>query len=151
MNKQSENDQCVISYRLLKLLQWLAEHEQEALKQLMIRSLKSGLFLDWHTAEKKRDILEAELKETVVGYFSLLEILLEEALEESDRFDTLKRKLIPALDRIDASFWDSATVASSVEKIISKSSGESAGEGTKQVVFKELLKRWKPEKKSFIN
>ena len=150
MNNQFENSQCVISYRLLKLLQWLVEHEQEGLKALIVRSIHAGVNI---TPEKSlsNDIeLESELQQSVVDYFSLLEILLSEVVDEDGLKQTMQRQLIPALDRIDSSFCDSATVASSIDKIVSRPIPHSK-EMVKQVVFKELLKRWKPAKKPSIN
>ena len=62
----------------------------------------------------------------------------------------MQRQLVPALDRIDNSFCDSETVASTVEKVVAKPVVYSK-EVMKQIVFKELLKRWKPAKKPFTH
>ncbi len=150
MNNQFENSQCVISYRLLKLLQWLVEHEQEGLKALVVKSIYAGVDLISEKAVSHERELEDELQQSVVDYFSLLEILVSEVIDEDDLRQTIQRQLVPALDRIDNSFCDSETVASTVEKVVSKPVVYSK-EVMKQVVFKELLKRWKPIKKSFAH
>ena len=150
MNNQFENSQCVISYRLLKLLQWLVEHEQEGLKDLITRSIHAGVDLVSEKTVSHERELEDELQQSVVDYFSLLEILVSEVIDEDDLRQTMQRQLVPALDRIDNSFCDSETVASTVEKVVAKPVVYSK-EVMKQVVFKELLKRWKPAKKPFTH
>lgn len=152
MNNDLENGHCVISYRLLRLLQWIIEHDQEGLKKLISQAVKNGLPLHAEKVMKKNDTLDLELQQSIIDYFSLLEILIGEVAHEYENAYDLQRKLVPSLERVDTNFCDAATVASSLESITSKQlSPLKEKDVIKQVVFKELLKRWKPVKKSFVH
>lgn len=150
MNDQFGHNQCTISYRLLKLLQWLVEYEQEPLKKLIIKALAHGLDTSDNIAlaTKQQSDLEEELQQSVVDFFALLETLLAEVVHEESVKQTMQRQLIPALDQIDSSLCDSATLASSIAKATSSNKPQ---ENIKQVLFKELLKRWKPHKKPYAH
>lgn len=149
MPDKFDNSQCAISYRLLKLLQWLAENEPEAIKKLIAKAVQQGLDTDATPASSKEDHLENELQESIVDFFSLMEALLSEVLHEDELKQTMQRQLIPALDHIDGSICDTATVASSIAKATSNFDNNS--ENIKQILFKELLKRWKPSKKPYAH
>jgi hypothetical protein len=145
-------NQCILSYRLLKLLQWLLEHEQESLKKIIAKAYSHGVVLDTLNGDDSLgdQFLEEELHETVIDYFGLLEILLSEVVEEDTERARINRKLLPALDKIDNSFCDKATVVSTVQKVSSSRSHGSQAM-TKELLFKELLKQWKPIKKDYAH
>lgn len=149
MSERLNNNQCAISYRLLKLLQWLAENEQEELKKLITKAVTQGLNTCSTVITATEDNLEHELQESIVDFFALMETLLSEIAHEDELKQAMQRQLIPALDHIDSSICDTATVASSVAKATSNFDDNS--ENIKQILFKELLKRWKPSKKPYAH
>jgi hypothetical protein len=154
-DSSNNNNQFVISYELLCLLRWLTEHDAERLKKIISRAVVIGLkdellkmehFFDKH----KKDMPEAEhnleeIQYSIVEFFGLLEALLIESLNEHAVQQAVEKNLMPAIDHIDATVCDNDTVRTSIEKATSKSEWNSK-ENAQEILFKELLKRWKPQK-----
>lgn len=142
-----DNDmrQCVVSYQLLQLLRWLYENEQEGLKKVIARCLKNGLE---DTLYHQGEICESdeELQESMSEFFSLLEALLYELLNENDAQKVRQRVQIPAIDHIDAAVCDNTLVAMSLAKV-ADTMDRNPRKDPKEMLCKELLKRWKPAKK----
>lgn len=142
-----DNDlqQFVVSFQLLQLMRWLVEHEQEGLKKLIGRSLKDGLEeVLFYPAE--RDESDEELQQTIVEFFSLLESVLYEHVHEDEAKKLKKRVLIPAADHVDTAACDDTILAVSLDKAASTLENNPL-EDSKEVLCRELLKRWKPAKK----
>ena len=140
----NEIQQFVVSFQLLQLLRWLFENEQETLKKVVGRSLKNGLDeLLFMPAERVSD---EDLQQGIVEFFSLLETLLYESLHEDEAKKLKERILIPAVDHIDAGVCDDALVALSVKSAASAVE-RNPYQDPKEVLCRELLKRWKPAKK----
>lgn len=169
MSRSDFNDEhFVVSYELLKLLQWLLVHEQEALKKLVVKALGQGLryeLEDTHNesecaptatdqlTEIHREHSEQEaenLQEGMVDFFTLLEMILHETLTEDEATSLLQRTMIPSIYHIDTNACDSTSVALSVEKATAAVQNNT-GENPKDVLCKELLKRWKPTKKPYAH
>ena len=68
-----------------------------------------------------------------------------EAMNEHMVQQAVKQNLMPAIDHIDSTICDDDTVRSSMEKATAKSKIASH-ENAQDILFKELLKRWKPQK-----
>ncbi len=141
----NDTQQFVVSFQLLQLLRWLFEHEQETLKKVVNRALKNGLD-EMLFQPAGRCESEDELQQSIVEFFSLLETLLYESLHEDETKKLKERILIPAVDHIDAAVCDDTLVALSVAKAASAIESNPY-EDPKEVLCKELLKRWKPSKK----
>ena len=153
-NYPLDNGQFIISYELLQLLEWLLHHEQDMLKQLVLAALEQGLQKKLLQASRQtsEQIQKAgeEMKQSAVDFFTLLESLMIEAVHERKAQDTVSRSLIPALDHMDLRLYDPHTMSQSVAKVhtaIHKKNGEKPEE----VLYRELLKRWKPAKKANLN
>lgn len=155
MSHSDFNDEhFVVSYELLKLLQWLLIHEQDALKKLIVTSLGKGLdyeLADTHdgTNQQENESIE-ELQENIVDFFTLLEMLLHETLTEQNANTQIQKTMIPAINHIDTTACDLTSVALSVEKATAAVRNKT-GENPKEVLCKELLKRWKPVKKPYAH
>ena len=80
----------------------------------------------------------------------MLEVLLAEASKEHAIERARQQKLLPAIDQIDTSLCDDTTVRFSMEKATSEI-GSNPHKNPKDVLFKELLKRWKPADKNLKN
>jgi len=149
----NNNGQFVLSYELLYLLQWLVDHEAEALKKIIARAVRQG-FRDSIT-NTTHDTIElqssdAHIQNSIADFLSLLDILLLESTNEQGVKKSLERNMIPALNQIDSTICNNETVESSLMKASSKLDTDS-NEKLQDALLKELLKQWKPDKKFMMN
>lgn len=150
-NNDTQN-QFVLSYELLCLLQWLVENDAPKLKKMITKALASGLKQEIRksdTQSSDNHMLE-EIQQSIIEFLGLLEILLIEALTEDASKQALEKNLVPTLDQIDGSVFDGATVRSSVERATAKSENNPKA-NPKELLLQELLKQWKPTKKMSLN
>lgn len=141
-----ENSQFVVSYELLQLLQWLIDHEPDAMKNIITVALNNGLDEQISSSISQQQQSNEELQQSVVDFFALLETLMHEALFEEDRNINQQRSILPEIDHIDIQACDKNTVAMSAAKasaIIENNNQVNA----KDILCRELLKHWKPYKK----
>lgn len=142
------DNQLTVSYELLYLMQWLLEHEPAKLKKLIEQSLQSGLRENLQTVSQSTDLRNAEdIQYSVVDFLTLMETLLHETINEQNMKKIMEKKLMPAIDHIDNKECDQATVDFSVEKASSKLENNPQ-ENPQEILFQELLKCWKPNKKT---
>lgn len=138
-------DQFVISPELLKLMQWIIKHNSEGLKKVVEiaatkefnsnKPNKKEAFADFYTEND-------DLQNSLIDFFSLMEIGLYEAECKFQEEQIIKKNLLPAIDHIDKTYCDQETLQSSAAIAAKKVSKDS-----RQAFYKELLKRWKPAKK----
>lgn len=154
MNNDSFNNnsaqQFVISYELLCLLRWLLENDVEKLKKMVSKALATGLKEDIKYFEQLGDVsadpvMVEEVQHSIIEFFSMLEMLLAESIKEQAVQRAVEKNLMPTIDHIDSTICDDATVRSSVEKTVAKSE-QHPRENAQNMLYKELLKRWKPSK-----
>lgn len=145
------NNQLTISYELLYLMQWLLENEPERLKKLIVQALHKGLKEEMLAASKNKNLTtDEDLQYSVVDFLTLLESLLHEAINEQALKKLTEKKLLPALDHIDKTVCDDSYIQFSIEKASSKLE-HNPQQNPQEVLFKELLKCWKPNKKASVN
>ena len=149
-NNNNSAQQFVISYELLCLLRWLLEHDVEKLKKMVSKALASGLREDIKQFEQFGDVntdpaMIEEIQHSIIEFFSMLETLLLESMKEQAVQKAVEKNLMPTIDHIDSTICDDATVRSSVEKATAKSEQQPKA-NAQELLFKELLKRWKPSK-----
>lgn len=144
------NNQFVISYELLYLLQWIVEHGSHELKMLVGKALAAGLRERMHNTDTETPHVIEEMQDSIVDFFSLLEGLLLETINEQAMLKAQEKNLMPALEHIDSTMCDTATVRSSLEKATTKMT-KNPNANAQQLLFEELLKRWKPNKKAMMN
>ena len=148
-----DNTQFVISYELLCLLRWLVHHDYDKLKKMIGKALASGMKEEINKIDRAGKIDDAQtqdIQNNIIEFFTLLETALIESLNEYAVQKVLEKKLMPAIDHIDTTVCDDATVRSSIEHASTKIEHSSADQA-QQVLFKELLRRWKPSKKHILN
>lgn len=144
----TSKNQCTVSFELLTLLQWLAAHEEPMLKKIINHALHSGLNQHLHNkTELSQQALTETIQYSIVEFFALLETLLLEALDEQTVHNAIEHKLMPAIDRIDISTCDNDTIRMSVEKTTAHLSKDQRV-NAQEMLFKELLKQWRPTKKA---
>lgn len=148
----NENTQFVLSYELLCLLRWMVENDAEKLKKIIAKGYSAGLKYDiqsirdgWNEEQSMEDIQHG-----IVEFFGLMEILLQEVVSEQAVHKAVQKNLMPTLDQIDTAVCDDATVRTTLEKATTKIE-HNPGENPKELLFKELLKQWKPHDKNVLN
>jgi hypothetical protein len=139
-----DDNQLFISHELLKALEWLTKHELETLKKLLSKALVSSHYIhqNKHSTE--------DLHITVIEFFNILDGLLHSLLNENEVEVAMQRSRIPAIKHIDTSMYDQTSVNASIVKATS-ALGKHKTLDAQEVLFKELLRRWKPNKKPLAN
>jgi uncharacterized membrane-anchored protein YjiN (DUF445 family) len=146
----NNTNQFVISYELLCLLRWILENDVEKMKKIVSKALTSGLKEDIKQFEQLGDVnadpvLIEEIQHSIIEFFSMLEALLIESIKEQAMRTAVEKNLMPTVDHIDSAICDDATVRSSLEKATARSELYPK-ENAQDLLFKELLRRWKPSK-----
>lgn len=144
------DNQLTVSYELLYLVQWLLENESDELKKLINHALENGLKQDLQTATNSELKNTEDIQYSIVDFLSLLETLLHENISEQNMRRIMEKKLMPAIDNIDNKECDKATVDFSVEKATSKIENNPE-QNPQEILFQELLKCWKPNKKTITH
>jgi len=145
------DSQFVLSYELISLLRWLMDHDEDKLKKIVSHALSSGLHEELQRDSTVVDTNELEeIQESIIDFFGILEAIFLEAMHEHAVKKALEKNLMPSIDQIDSTVCDNATVRFSVEKATSDIE-KKPEEDPKDLLFKELLRRWKPDKKSVLN
>lgn len=146
------SSQLVLSRELLALLRWLVENDAPKIQRLVEKAMQAGLDdqIRKELNDTSFDNAEAEAHLSIIEFLGLLEAALFEAMKESTSRKAAQKKLMPAIEQIDGTVCDDATVRFSVEKAIGRINVP-AGEHSKEVLFKELLRRWKPQNKKIMN
>ena len=84
----------------------------------------------------------------------MLETLLYESMDENEVKKVCQKDLIPAINNIDSRIYGNNILDASVAKAkaaFEHNSTAKAKDNVKAVFCKELLKRWKPSKKTIVN
>jgi len=143
--------QFIISYELICLLKWLVENDSPKFKKIISKALASGLKKELTQKDRiNNEYVMEDIHHTILDFFGMLESALMETINKQAAQKALEKNLIPSIDQIDSTVCDDATVRCSVEKATSKID-ENAKESPRELLLKELLKHWKPNKKYTIN
>lgn len=152
MKNDIDNSQLTISHELLLLLRWLVTHDEEKLKKIVTKALTTGL----NTELQKIDHTKAdngmldEMQYSISDFFGLLELLLVDAMQEQVANNAKQQNLMPTLEHIDSTVCDDETVRASLEKATIKMA-HNPHDNPKDLLYTELLKRWKPHNKNTIS
>jgi len=139
------NDQFIVSYELLYILQWLMTYEKEALAQLIHKAFAQGSqatanYDNYDQAE------EAEyLQNSVIDFFSFLEDEADNALQAESVKHIMQTNLLKTLDHIDSNIFDPAIIKASMMATAEKVRPQ-RNHLAKDFFLKELLKKWNPKK-----
>ena len=131
-------DQLLVSPQLLMFLSWLLDQEQETLRRLVARAHNQDALSHAH-----EDVTDEDLHQSISDFFSVLETFVADELG-LEKHQPLQ---IAALKQIDA---DDALVALSAAKMTTMIK-KNPYEDPKEVLCRELLKRWKPSRKLVQN
>lgn len=144
--------QFVLSYELLSLLRWLVEHETPQIKRMIAKALKSGLKheLQHPNYANSTNQHAEQAQHNVLEFFALLETLLVETSNEQAVESVLAKNLMPAIKHIDGTVCDTYTLQQSIVRASAKLESNPQ-QNPQDALFKELLKRWKPSKKTSMS
>ena len=145
------DNQLTVSYELLYLMQWLMDNESDTLKNLVSKALDSGLKEELEAAEQSKDLQSIDdIQYSIIDFLSLFETLLHEVTQAKKLKKLMEKNLMPAIDHIDNTECDLQTVQSSIEKT-SSLLDSNPKKNPQEILFKELLKSWKPSKEKMSN
>lgn len=150
MSNQQNNapgDQFVLSYELLKLMRRIVEHHDEEFKQFISMVVAKQLLESRDSAEA---INQEDAQYAITDFLGLIEVLLMEIRNEQAINTVLQRQLMPAVDHIDTSSCDQQTIATSIMDATQKFE-KNPRKNPQELLYKELLRNWKPAKKVVQN
>jgi len=152
-NNSNTDNQFVISYELICLLQWILEHENENFKQLIHRAVESGIkhdSMNTHDSNDSEMPTIDDIQEIIIDFFELCDTLMAEVQHEQSVKKAIAKNLMPAIDQIDSRICDDATVRSSIDNTTAQLD-HSPNASAKETLFREILRQWKPNKKYTVN
>lgn len=140
-----KDDQFIVSYELLYILQWLITYEKEALTDLVHKAFMQGSQAN-NNIETSDQFEEAEfLQNSVIDFFTFLEEEVENACENESIKNIMQSNLLKTLDHIDPKLFDPAIIKASMMATAEKVNPEH-NQQAKAYFLKQLLKKWTPKK-----
>lgn len=153
-NNSGDHGQFVISYELLALLRWMIEHDYDKFKKMITKALLGGLKEELNKIDHRRikhnESAMFDAQQSIIDFFTSLEMALMESMNDYAIQKVMQKKLMPAIEHIDTTICDTAVVRSSIERVSGKIES-SSDKRAQEVLFKELLRQWKPSKKLVRN
>jgi len=140
MDFQNDNDHFIVSQELIELMQRIIEEYSEDLKTLIDKSLPAK-----SNTQQPFDAHEAQ--NAILDFLTMMEVLTYESKNENEVDKQLKKQLMPSIDHIDRTSCDSETVDSSIENATQEFE-DNPQANPQEILYKELLKQWKPPKKA---
>lgn len=139
------DDQFIVSYELLYILQWLMTYEKEAFSQLIHKAFVQGSEAsDVHVTSDQHE--EAEyLQSSVIDFFSFLEQEVETVAQAESMKHIMQKNLLKTLDHIDPNLFDPAIIKASMMATAEKLNPQ-RNHQAKDYFLKQLLKKWQPKK-----
>lgn len=139
---------CELSYELLYLLKWLMDNEEVTFKKIIDRAVHQGFM-------QKNNITDTmssdDIHHSIVNFLDMLDILLHESFNEHNIKKAHQINLMPSINKIDSYVCDKDTVQGSLDKTTTHLE-HNPEINAKELLFKEILKRWKPAtKKHHLN
>lgn len=132
-------------------MQWLIENHSDDIRTMVTSALDDGLEKEIQAnSQDQGRHLSNSMQNSIIDFLSLLENVYQEASAERTVQKAMERNLMPAIEHIDTTMCDDATVRFSVEKATSKIE-RSPESNAQDVLFKELLRCWKPRKETTSN
>ncbi len=145
--EQQETNQLVITPELLAIMQHIVDKYPHKLKQLMALAYQTH---DRREVEAVRESSLGQAQSNILEFLGLMEFLLDEVGREHELTSNMQHQLMPSIQHIDTSACDGEVVNASVEQATNKIK-QNPRSNPQEVLYKELLKRWKPAKKSSPN
>lgn len=138
------DDQFILSYELLYILQWLMTYEKEAFTQLIHKSFIQGSQDTDHEAYDQFEEHEY-LQNSIIDFFSFLEKEVQTIAESESLKHIMQKNLLQTLDHIDPKIFDPAIIKESM-MVTAEKVHLTGKRQVKDLFLKELLKKWHPKK-----
>ncbi len=155
-NFLQEGTQFVLSYELLCLLRWLIDHHPHQLQQLITKALSAGLYSQIqnqiHNPMSEQTIAQDNelVQQSIIDFCAHLEVMLHEQITVLLKQKAREQDLLTTVEHIDGEACDQDTVRESIEKVTAHHK-KKTDNNSKELLYKEILKRWKPHDKKIIN
>lgn len=147
-NLLNSEDQFVISYEMLSLLQSLLQYEKQALQTILKRAYTKGKEItSTHTDIVKQAEFDEHVRYGVSDFFDFLELELQALTQEQAHEKIINSQLLKTLDHIDPMRFEQAMIHNSMKKTAQKINSYDE-QPFKEQFLKELLKQWKPKEKN---
>ncbi len=138
-------DQFIVSYELLYILQWLMTYEKEAFTHLVHKAFIQGSqFCNENDAYDQFEETE-HLQSSVIEFFSFLEEEIETVSQAESIKHIMQKNLLKTLDHIDPNLFDPAVIKASMMATAEKLHPQ-RNHQAKEFFLKQLLKKWTPKK-----
>jgi hypothetical protein len=148
---EEQDTQLVLSYELLCLLRWLLEHDAPKLKKMVSKAVANGLYEHIRLLDKKTSEHDQEdMQDNILDFLALLETSLLECMSEHVTQKARSTNLLATVEQLDTTLCNPDIMMSSLEKTTNLTD-KNPTLNPQETLYKELLKRWKPEKKSTMN
>ncbi len=144
--------QFMLSYELLILLRWLVDHDEKKLKKVIAKACSIGLEKEFDKMNAMGRLLNnpTDIHDTVVEFFGMLENILTSTIQDRVRVKAHTQNLMPSIDKIDSNECNDEMVQYSLEKATTKSENNPQA-SPKELLYEELLRRWKPTNQTILN
>lgn len=158
-----DEGQFVLSYELLRLLQWLVEHNTDTLKKLVTKAFKEGFGEELTAQRQELYSTDPEiLQQAVLDFFALLENTLEARSDANKEItehlcatcsneehqlvhETGSSALASAITSVDSAMYDRDALATSIARA-HKAGKKQTMAIAQETLYKELLKNWHHKK-----
>lgn len=139
----------VLSFELLVLINWLMQNEKQMLNNLIKHALKNGLAQEF---EKISGIDDIEVNEqfytTIISFLMFMEDGLVQNLSKIKIDGNSKDDIFPVLNKIDMKDFNIRPTFSNTKH---STTSNTDTEETKNILFHQILKNWKPNKNDLLN
>ena len=149
---EEHDTQLILSYELLCLLRWLIEYDANKLKKMVSKAVSNGLYEHIRLLDKKPASAhdQEDMQDNILDFLALLETSLLECMSDHVTHKARSTNLLATVEQLDTTLCDPEIMMSSLEKATALSD-KNPNLNPQEMLYKELLKRWKPEKKSALN
>ena len=138
-------DQFIVSYELLYILQWLMIYEKEALAQLVHKAFIQGSQAASQYEHQDHHEETEQLQSSVIDFFSFLENEVDNVAQAESIKHIMEKNLIKTLDHIDPKVFDPAIIKACMMATAEKVHPE-RNHQAKDYFLKQLLRKWTPKK-----
>lgn len=140
------DDQFIVSYELLHILQWLLTYEKEAFTDLVQQAYIQGTQNLKNNSDLYEQMEESEyLQNSVLDFFTFLEKEVGAIANAESIKHIMQKNLLKTLDHIDPKVFDPIIIRESMQVTADKVHPKRNYQA-KDLFLKELLKKWHPKK-----
>ncbi len=141
--KQIEDSSFSISAELLMLMAHIVDEHPHDLQELVHKAQQ--------TLATKQDVPnDPDIHENIIDFLSLMEAFAQQAYHDVEADTLLTRQILPAVDHIDQNTFESDAVSASIEHATNQKV-KNPKINAQELLYKELLKRYKPSKKTSVH